>query len=216
MPSDSTQFMEFLGAIADVGAEGYRDLHRDRLVSADRRRRCRRHRRRGRAVCSAPWHDRNRRTRQAQKEENLMRAAYRGTGRWRTPETPVRPADHRSYPPRHDGRDPDARPAIACLRELDADRDGGGARRGGSRHHRAPAHSADVRARGSTAPAAGAVSSVSGPVRHLHRPVPSGTVGSVRTWTSRAWRTKFRLSVSMPRLLYVKTRHPSEKRGSPP
>src|SRR5262245_14756241 len=66
-------------------------------------------------------------------------------------------------------RYPDPGPASARLRELDAGRVGRGARRGGARHLRARAHASDVRARGSTAPAAGAVSVLSGPVRSLHR-----------------------------------------------
>ncbi len=66
-------------------------------------------------------------------------------------------------------RHPDPGPASARLRELDAGRAGRGARRGGARHLRARAHAGDVRARRSTAPAAGAVSGLSGPVRHLHR-----------------------------------------------
>jgi len=94
-------------------------------------------------------------------------------------------------------RHPDPGPASARLRELDAGRVGRGARRGGARHLRARAHAGDVRARGSTAPAAGAVSGLSGPVRHLHRFVLAA-VRLDRPGHVSGLEDEFRLSASMP------------------
>ena len=69
------------------------------------------------------------------------------------------------------GRDPDAGPAAARLRELHAGRARRGARGGRPCHLGTPAHAGAVRARRSTAPASRAVPGLPGAVGHLRRPV---------------------------------------------
>jgi hypothetical protein len=72
-------------------------------------------------------------------------------------------------------RTPDQR--LRPLRELDSIRAGEGTRGGARAISALQLAPVNVRARGSTAPAAGAVSSLPGSVGHLHRPVLESVAG---------------------------------------